>query len=100
MIRAEQITFITEPAHGAFDTYTATEWTVFAEIRSVKQSEFYKALNDGIEPQYVFVLTDYADYNGSKLIRYNGKLYDVIRTYTPVDGQTIEITVKRREVNG
>ena len=100
MIRAEQITLITEPAHGVFASHTDSESNVFAEIRSVKQSEYYKALNDGIEPQYVFVLTDYADYGGQKLIRFGGKLYDVIRTYTPVDGQTIEITVKKHEVNG
>ena len=100
MIRAEQITFITEPAHGAFEAYTASTWTVFAEVRSVKQSEFYKALNDGIEPTFTFVLTDYADYDGSKLVKYNDKYYDVVRTYTPVDGQTIEITVKKHEVNG
>ena len=99
MIRADVITLLTETAHGIFETNTPTETTVFAEIRSVKQSEFYKAMNDGIEPQYVFVLTDYADYGGQKLCKYNDVLYDVIRTYTPVDGQTIEITVKKHEVN-
>ena len=99
MIRAEQITFLSEDPHGAFEAFTPSEWTVFAEIRSVKASEFYKALNDGIEPQYVFVLTDYADYDGSKLVRYNGQLFDVVRTYTPVDGQPLEITGKQHEGN-
>lgn len=99
MIRATEITFIQEPAHGVFESYQGGEWTVMAEIRSVKQSEFYRALNDGIEPEFVFILTDYADYDGSKLVRYGNKLYDVVRTYTPVNGQTIEITVKKHEVN-
>lgn len=99
MIRAGVITLISESAHGVFDSFTPTTTQVFAEIRSVRQSEFYSALNDGIQPQYTFVLTDYADYHDEKLIEYNGLPYDVVRTYTPVDGQTIEITVKKHEVN-
>lgn len=99
MIRADVITFLTEAPHGIFEANAPTEREVFAEIHSVRQSEFYKALNDGIEPQYTFILTDYADYNGEKLCKYNDNLYDVIRTYTPVKGQTIEITVKKHEVN-
>lgn len=100
MIRADVIDLMDELPHGVFDYEYPIKRRVFAEIRSVRQSEFYKALNDGIEPQYTFVLTDYADYDGEKLIKYNGKFYEVIRTYTPVDGQTIEITVKKYEVNG
>lgn len=99
MIRAEVIELLTETPHGVFEENTTQGRTVFAEVRSVRMSEFYKALNEGIEPQYVFVLTDYIDYKGEKLVRYNENLYDVVRVYTPVNGQTIEITVKKREVN-
>ena len=99
MIRADVITLLSEAAHGVFESNTPTETTVFAEIQSVRQKEFYLALNDGIQPEYVFVLTDYADYNDQKLIRWNGLLWDVVRTYTPVNGQTIELTVKKHEVN-
>ena len=99
MIRADVITLLSETAHGVFESNTPTETTVFAEIQSVRQKEFYLALNDGIQPEYVFVLTDYADYNDQKLIRWNDLLWDVVRTYTPVNGQTIELTVKKHEVN-
>lgn len=99
MIRADVITLLSEEPHGVFDQNTPQETDVFAEIRSVRQKEFYLALNEGIQPTYVFVLTDYADYGDQKLIRYNDELYDVVRTYTPVDGQTIEITVRKHEVN-
>lgn len=99
MIRADVITLLSETAHGVFESNTPTETTVFAEIQSVRQKEFYLALNDGIQPEYVFVLTDYADYNDQKLIRWNDILWDVVRTYTPVNGQTIELTVKKHEVN-
>lgn len=99
MIRADVITLLSEEPHGVFDQNTPQETDVFAEIRSVRQKEFYLAMNEGIQPTYVFVLTDYADYDDQKLIRYNDELYDVVRTYTPVDGQTIEITVRKHEVN-
>lgn len=99
MIRADMITLLSEEPHGVFAQNTPQETNVFAEIRSVRQKEFYLALNEGIQPTYVFVLTDYADYGDQKLIRYNDELYDVVRTYTPVDGQTIEITVRKHEVN-
>lgn len=99
MIRADVITLLKELPQGVFDRKIPFEKTVFAEIRSVRQKEFYLALNEGIQPTYVFVLTDYADYHDEKLVRYNNELYDVIRTYTPVDGQTIEITVRKHEVN-
>ena len=99
MIRATTIALLKELPHGVFDSHTPTETEVFAEIQSVKMSEFYTALNDGIQPEFIFVLTDYADYDGEKLVRYDGNLYDVVRTYTPVNGQTIHITVKKHEVN-
>lgn len=99
MIRADVITLVTESSHGVFESNTPTTTDVFAEILSVKMTEFYTALNEGIEPQYIFKLTDYADYNGQKIVIYNNVEYDVIRAYTPVNGQTVELTVKRREVN-
>lgn len=97
MIRAEVITLLKEEPHGVFDNHSPEGRTVFAEIRSVRMSEFYKALNEGIEPQYVFVMTDYVDYEDEKLCEYNGELYDIIRTY--VKNQSIELTVKKHEVN-
>lgn len=99
MIRATVITLLTEEPHGVFEERTIVQNEVFAEIQSVKMSEFYTALNDGIQPEYIFKLTDYSDYHGEKLIEYEGQLYDVVRTYTPVNGQTIHITVKKHEVN-
>lgn len=100
MIRATTITLLGEAPHGVFEANTPSKTEVFAEVKSVKMSEFYTALNDGIQPEYIFTLTDYADYNGQKTIIYGGTYYDVVRTYTPVNGQTIDITVKRKEING
>lgn len=97
MVRAEVITLFAEEPHGVFDSHDVACRKVFAEIRSVRMSEFYKAMNEGIEPTYVFVLTDYVDYEDEKLCEYKGVLYDIVRTY--VHGQSIELTVKKHEVN-
>lgn len=99
MIRAEVIELLAETPHGVFEENTKQGRTVFAEIRSVRMREFYTALNEGIEPTMIFVLTDYSDYHDEKLIRYKDQIYEVIRTYTPVNGQTLQITVRKRENN-
>lgn len=96
MIRADVIYLLAENpgTHGVFDKPTYTERMVYCTVRSVGMSEFYRAHEQGLEPSIVFVLTDYADYNGERLIRWGEKdkarYFSVIRTY--IDGQSIEIT--------
>lgn len=83
MVRATTITLLgeTPAAHGVFDARTETQTTVFAEVMSVSQNEYYKARANGIEPELVFMLTDYGDYSGQKVFLYNGVRMRVIRTY-------------------
>lgn len=92
MIRAEVITLVAEDpeAHGVFDPPDEDGRDVFAEIRSVGYNEFYAAKAAGIEPSIVFVLTDYDEYQGEKIVLFNDKRYRVVRTYT--NSQTIELT--------
>ena len=54
---------------------------VFVGVKSVNRAEFYTAQTAGFDPQIVFMLSDYLDYNDQNYIRYNGVLYKVIRTY-------------------
>lgn len=95
MIRADVIKLVTEnpEAHGVFETAVDTGQEVFAEIRSVTRSEAYAAKSAGLNPEYVFRLTDYADYNGQRKCTWNDVPYRIIRTY--VDGQSIELTVEK-----
>lgn len=83
MIKAVTIDLISEnpAAHGVFDSPEDTSTTVFAEVMSASQNEFYKALANGLEPELVFMLTDYGDYDGQKVLEYDGKRMRVIRTY-------------------
>lgn len=83
MVRATTITLLGEApeAHGVFDHPVEAQTVVFAEVMSVSQNEFYKAKQNGLDPEMVFMLTDYADYDGQKVFLYDGIRMRVIRTY-------------------
>lgn len=63
---------------------------VFGGLRSVARSEFYQAQAVGYKPEVVFVLADYLDYDFESLVKHDGKLFRVLRTYRA--GQELEIT--------
>lgn len=99
MIKQDVLYLISETpsTHGVFETSSYAERMVFCAVRSVTSAEFWRAHEKGITPEYVFVLADYTEYNGEKLIVYNGNAYAVIRTY--VNKQAIEIYVERANIN-
>lgn len=66
---------------------------VFCGLRSVGHTEFYEAHAVDYHPELKFVLADYLDYNGEKLVKYGSDLYRVIRIYRT--GQELELTVGR-----
>lgn len=70
---------------------TTNDRTVFAQMKSIGQTEFYQAQADGLKPEMKFILADYYDYQSEKEVVYNGNVYNVLRTYR--DGNHIEITV-------
>lgn len=93
MIRDDVCYLIAEsPAmHGVFDTDN-TEYTlrmVFCTVRSVGSAEYWRAKTDGHEPAVIITLADRLEYNGEKLLGWNGQPYRIIRTYS--DGQFIEL---------
>lgn len=92
MMFRDVITLVGEnpAAHGVFDNYTPTSRQVFCSVRSVGMSEAYQAMSNGLHPQFVFVLSDYGDYEGEKIVLYNNVRYRVIRTYR--NNQSIELT--------
>ena len=51
-----------------------------------------------MHPAFVFVLADYAEYQGEKVCVFNNVRYRIVRTYiTPQ--QTIELTVEEATVD-
>lgn len=82
------------------DTHvTKNEKVVFAELKSIGQSEFYQAQAVGLKPEIKFVLQDYLEYNNEQIVRFTefGKEteeeYTVLRTYR--NNNLIELVCKR-----
>lgn len=98
MVYADVIGLINEnpAAHGAFESATETIRTVYCELKSVNRSEYYLAASAGLSPEIVFVLADYAEYQGERLLMYNAERYRVIRTYR--NGTMLEITAGKAAV--
>lgn len=83
--------------YGDFNAIT-TERVIFADLRSITQSEFYQAQATGLKPEIKFVIADFLDYQNEKKILYtpfNGveEEYTVLRTYR--DGNQLELVCKR-----
>jgi len=50
---------------------TESERAVFAQVKSIGQSEFYQAAAVGLKPEIKFVIADFYDYQGEKKLRYD-----------------------------
>ena len=70
-----------------------TRREVFASLGSIGMSEFYQAHAIDYRPELKFILADYLDYNNESLVKYDGTLYRVLRTYRT--GLSLEIVVTR-----
>lgn len=99
MMFRDVLTLIAEDpkAHGVTDKPKETGRTVYCTVRSVGMNEAYQALANGLQPQFVFVLSDFDDYEGEKVCEYNGVRYRVVRTYRKNQG--IELTVEEVTVD-
>lgn len=82
----------TPEAHGVFDAIEESVKTVYCTVRTVGMNEAYQAMANGLHPQFVFTLSDYADYSGEKICEYNNVRYRIIRAYR--NNQGIELTAE------
>lgn len=64
---------------------------IFAEQRSISQTEFYQAQTSGEKPEIKFVIPDYLEYSGQQYLIHADVRYKVLRTYRKV-GNELEIT--------
>lgn len=79
-------------------TYSSTD--VFVMPRGVYNAEFYNAAQAGLHPSITFEMTNRADYNGQKLIEWEGKLYNIIRTDWTAQRDGISLICEERVHNG
>lgn len=66
----------------------------YAQIRSVYESENYKAMAVGLKPEFKAILPYWDDYHGEQRLEWNGTPYRVIRSFKADDGMA-ELTVTR-----
>jgi SPP1 family predicted phage head-tail adaptor len=88
----------TTKARGVFDVPVTEEKKRFCTELSVTRSEYYDAENVGYKPEIVLKLARASDYDNELRVRYQGKIYDIIRNYPTNDGG-IELVIQRSDIN-
>lgn len=77
-----------------FNRKERTSREIFAEVLSTGAAEFFRAGKMGLKPEYK--ISVYApEYEGEQLIEYDGKVYEIYRTYQN-SADKIELYVKKR----
>lgn len=64
---------------------------VFAQKKSISQTEFYQAQTNDKKPEMKFVISDYMDYGNQKYLIYGDIRYKILKTYQ-TDTNELEIT--------
>lgn len=100
MIYSDVITLIAETTAqdaDGYQTVTETATEIYADILSVKRTEFYEALRSGITAAIVFRVFAH-DYDGQRLVDYCGIRYKVERAYqTTLDRTELTCSEVRRQ---
>ncbi|MEG2639123.1 MAG: phage head closure protein, partial [Clostridiales bacterium] len=68
---------------------------IYADVSSVKRSEYYAALQAGTQADVVFTIRSF-DYRNEKELEFEGDIYNIIRTYEKTKDD-IEIICQRAE---
>lgn len=70
--------------------------TVYVHPRGVYQSEFYNAAVAGLHPSITLTMTNRADYEGEKIVEYNGVNYNVVRVNWNGTRDKIDLVLEER----
>lgn len=74
--------------------------TVFVQPRGVYASEFYNAAQLGLQPSLTLYMTNRNDYQGEKILEFDGKEYSVIRVDWNAQRDGISLICEERVRNG
>lgn len=101
----DSIATLKGPTSVSFDSYgnetiTYESTDVFVMPRGVYNAEFYNAAQAGLHPSITFELTNRADYNGEKIVEFEGKEYNIIRTDWNAQRDRISLICEERVNNG
>ena len=73
---------------------------VFVQPRGVYASEFYNAAQLGLKPSLTLYMTNRSDYQGEKVLEFDGKDYSVIRVDWNAQRDGISLICEERVRNG
>ena len=81
----DSIAILYEQGNRTYDQYgnetvALTPHEVYVQPRSVYHSEYYQAAQAGLHPSITLEMTNREDYHGEKIVEFEGKTYDIIRT--------------------
>lgn len=87
VVELVDVTYTTNEIGDSVQQKTSRQ--VFANKKSIRQSEFYQAQATGLKPEVMFeVRTE--EYRDESILIYEGKEYNIIRTYDK-NGEITEI---------
>lgn len=67
---------------------------VFCQVESVTRAEFFEGGRNGLNPEFRMSMFS-GDYNGERLLMYNGNTYSIYRTFI-AKNDIIELYVERK----
>lgn len=78
------ISIVNTVDEGGDTVQVETPRQVYANKKSIKQSEYYQALTVGLKPEVTFVIYSF-EYSNERKLTYNTKPYNIIRTFEKGD---------------
>ena len=82
------------------ETFFYTNKEIYVNPRSVYQAEFYNAAQAGLHPTIAFDMANREDYQGERLIEFDGTMYNIIRTDWTAQKDKISLICEERVQNG
>lgn len=84
VIKLLSFTFTTDSYGNQIET--VSERQVFCRVRSISRNEFYQAAQTDLHPEYLFILSNYRDYEGETELTYTDwtgteRRLNILRTY-------------------
>lgn len=72
------------------------ETEVYVQPRGVYSNEFYNAAQNGLKPSLTLVISNLEDYDGQKVLTFQGRDYDVIRVDWSAQRDAISLICEER----
>ena len=85
----------TQDSMGIWQEPEETKQEIFVTVKSASRAEFFKAAQTGNRCDFVF-LTSPLDYSGENIIEWNGRRYDIYRTYYDPTLDQMELYAEER----